>query len=147
MPVRHRKIASGLFFAWVSGLFVGGLAAEPVYTPAGYGSGESLESVGWGVGTGYSTINDDIYITVSPTFELPLLMFRVGLQVPLEVLVLDREPKTGEKVPSIRAGTYDGWDDYLKLVQYVKYGTHLYYDPDDTFNWSFHYGKLNDGWL
>ncbi|NJO83691.1 MAG: hypothetical protein HC828_13395, partial [Blastochloris sp.] len=63
------------------------------------------------------------------------------VDIPLEVLVLDREPKSGEDVPSIRAGTFDDTEDYLKMVQYVRYGTHLYYDPDDTFNWSFFYGK------
>ncbi|MCB1320956.1 MAG: hypothetical protein KDK34_11925, partial [Leptospiraceae bacterium] len=134
-------------------MFVLGLLALPsmlsaqVWVPPGYADGENLESSGWGLSTAYQEVNDDIYITVTPLIELPLWKFRVGLTVPQEVLVLDREPKTGEDVPSIRPGTFDTWEDYLKLIQYVKYGTHLFYDPDDLFNWSFHYGKMTDGWM
>lgn len=118
-----------------------------VYTPPGYGSGQNLEGLGYGLSTGFTEVNDDYYLKLAPFFELPIGRFAVGLQVPLEVLVLDREPKTGEDVPSIRAGTFDDTEDYLKMVQYVRYGTHLYYDPDDTFNWSFFYGKMYDGYL
>jgi hypothetical protein len=131
--------------AWLSA-GASGLAAQ-VYQPANYASGQNIEGNGFGLSTGYSEINDDIYLTITPLIELPLGKLRIGLQIPLEVLVLDRDPKGEEDVPSIRAGTYDEWEDYLKVIAYVRYGTHLYFDPDDDYNWSFYYGKLFDGWM
>lgn len=126
-----------------------GLAAQTgaVYQPASYGSGQNIEGTGFGLSTSYTEVNDDIYITLTPLIEFPLGKLKVGLQIPLEVLVLDRDPKGEEEVPSLRFGTYDSTDDYLKLIAYVRYGTHLYFDPDDDFNWSFYFGKLFDGWM
>lgn len=118
-----------------------------VYQPASYASGQNIEGSGFGLSTSYAEVNNDIYITITPLIEFPLGKLKVGLQIPLEVLVLDRDPKGEEDVPSLRLGTYDSTEDYLKIIAYVRYGTHLYFDPDDDFNWSFYYGKLFDGWM
>ncbi|MBX7058110.1 MAG: hypothetical protein K1X75_08575 [Leptospirales bacterium] len=120
---------------------------QNLWTPAGYGSGANLEGTGFGFSTGFKELNNDYYLEVSPFLEIPLGGFAIGLQIPLEVLVVDRDPKEEGKTPSIRAGTFDDAYDYIKLIQYVRYGTHLYFDPDDSFNWSFFYGKMTDGWL
>ncbi|MCB1165442.1 MAG: hypothetical protein KDK33_04765 [Leptospiraceae bacterium] len=142
-------------FAWysallVAGLFTTALAASPSssqYTPPGYGPGEQGEGKGWGIETGFTTIEDDYYITLKPSFELPLFWdFRIGLQIPLQVLVYDSEPKGTEDVPSIRTGTYDTWEDYSELVTYLRRGTHGKYTPGD-WNWSFFYGKMTDGYI
>ncbi len=143
---RYCTAAALLAAAGCAVLWPAGLAAQ-VYQPPGYGSGENIEGSGFGLGTGYQEINDDIYITITPLIEFPLGKFRVGLQIPLEVLVLDRDPTGEEEPPVLRAGTYDELEDYLKIIAYVRYGTHLYFDPDDAFNWSFYYGKLFDGWM
>lgn len=120
---------------------------SPYYTPSGYGPGQNLEGTGYGMGFGYKEINNDYYFELTPFVEIPIGDFAIGIQVPLEVLVYDRDPKGEEDTPSIRTGTYDDVYDYLKLIQYVRYGTHLYFDPDDAFNWSFFYGKMSDGWM
>jgi hypothetical protein len=133
-------IAAAWFFFSVT------LQAE-IYRPPGQGAGQNLEGMGFGVDTGVKNVDGDYYATITPTFELPLFGFRVGLQVPLEVLVYDREPLSGQKVPSLRPGMYKDNSDYLKLVKYVRRGTHLYYNPDDLFNWSFFYGEMTDGYI
>ncbi len=120
---------------------------EPQWRPPGYGPGQNLEGMGFGVNTGFKTIEDDYYITITPQFELPLPYdFKIGLQVPLEILVYDTEPKTAEKVPDIRTGTYDSWEDYSQLVTYIRRGTHGFYEPGE-WNWSFFYGRMYDGYI
>lgn len=130
------------------------LAAAPAvfaeeYLPPGYGAGASVEGTGFDVGVGYTEIDDDIYVTLSPVIELPFLFdIKLGLQIPLEVLVYDREPKDStKKVPSLRTGTFDETSDYLSLLKYARRGTHLYYNPGDAFNWSFFYGQMTDGYI
>ncbi len=122
------------------------LRAE-IYLPPGQGAGQNLEGNSFGVDTGLKEVDGDYYATITPTFELPLFGFRVGLQIPLEVLIYDREPKSGDKVPSLRPGMYNEDSDYQKFVKYVRKGTHLYYNPDDAFNWSFYYGEMTDGYI
>ena len=117
------------------------------YLPPGQGVGQNSEGHGFGIDSGVKDVDGDYYVTITPTFEFPILGFRIGLQVPLEVLVYDREPKTGQKVPSLRPGMYQDNSDYLKLLKYIRRGTHLYYNPDDLFNWSFYYGEMNDGYI
>ncbi|MCR9144100.1 MAG: hypothetical protein NXI24_17765 [bacterium] len=139
-------LAAGMaLMAWPSGLLQAQTGA--VYEPASYASGQNIEGSGFGISSGYTEVNNDIYITITPLVEFPLGKIKIGLQIPLEVLVLDRDPKGEEDVPSLRFGTYDSTEDYLKLIAYARYGTHLYFDPDDDFNWSFYFGKLFDGWM
>ncbi len=118
-----------------------------IYVPPGYGNGANLQGNNFGIDFGYSKIENDIYITLNPFFELPFLGFRLGLQVPLEVLVYDPEPKQTVKTPALRPGTFDSIDDYSKVIKYISYGTHLYFDPDDSFNWSMFYGQMRDGFI
>ncbi|MEQ8352728.1 MAG: hypothetical protein RH862_14665 [Leptospiraceae bacterium] len=121
--------------------------SNPQWRPPGYGPGQQVEGMGFGVNTGFKTIEDDYYITITPQFELPLPYdFRIGLQVPLEVLVYDTEPKTAEKVPDLRTGTYDSLEDYSQLITYVRKGTHGFYEPGE-WNWSFYYGRMYDGYI
>lgn len=128
-------------------LCITGTLAAQTYTPPGYGLGSSSSS-DWGASLGYTEIEGDYYVTISPSIEFPLGDFKVGLKIPLEVLVYDADPSTGEDIPSLKPGQYDTYDDVLRLVQYVSYGTHLYYDPGDLFNWSMYYGKmLGNGYL
>ena len=141
---------AGLFLALafvLSGPFGSGLQAEK-YLPPGYGSGVNVEGVGWDFDAGYKQVGEDYYITLKPLVELPFFLgMRIGLQVPLEILAVDNEPTGTQSVPSVRLGTYDTKEDYLKLIAYIRYGTHLYYNPEDTFNWSFFYGQMTDGWM
>ena len=123
------------------------LSAE-IYTPPGHGQGQNLEGMGYGIDTGVKDVDGDYYLTLTPVFEFPLgFDFRIGLQIPLEVLIYDREPTSGMKIPSLRPGMYTDSSDIAKLIRYVRRGTHLYYDPDDAFNWSFFYGEMNDGYI
>ena len=128
-------------------ILTGSLIAEPAYVPPGHGAGQNAEGTGFGFDFGYKQIGEDYYITVNPMFEFPLGKLRIGLQIPLEILAYDVAPKGDQKPPAIRKGTFDEIEDYSKLIQYVRYGTHLFYDPDDLFNWSFFYGKMNNGYI
>ncbi|MCB1139563.1 MAG: hypothetical protein KDK23_12435, partial [Leptospiraceae bacterium] len=123
-------LASVFFLSGFYGLQAG--PANNSYTPPGQGPGQNVTDFGWGIDTGFKTIEDDYYITVTPQFELPFPLYRdikFGLQVPLEILVYDTEPQTAEKVPDIRTGTYDTWEDYSQLVLYIRKGTHGHYEP------------------
>ncbi len=123
-------------------------SSSPLYTPPGYGAGQSIQGMGFGMDVGYEEIDDDIYATLTPLLELPFLFdIKIGVQIPLEVLVYDREPLQDKKVPSLRAGTFDSTEDYLKVLKYARRGTHLYYNPGDAFNWSFFYGQMTDGYI
>jgi hypothetical protein len=116
-----------------------------IYKPPGYGT--NIEGNSLGLDTGIKSINEDYYVTITPIFELPFFVFRIGLQIPLEVLVYDKEPLSAPKTPSLRPGTYNDVTDYYKIFRYITYGTHLYFNPDDAFNWSLHYGIMNDGYI
>ncbi len=118
-----------------------------IYKPPGYSLGANLEGSAYHLDFGFKTIDNDYYVTISPILELPFFGFRIGLQIPLEVLVYDREPLSAKKTPSLRTGTYNTKEDYLRLFRYITYGTHLYFNPDDSFNWSLHYGLMNDGYI
>jgi len=143
-PLRSVGLLPGvlLFFAHLSPI-----RAE-VFTPRGYEEGQKLENLGWGMDLSFTKISEDYYISVTPRLETPFFFdMAIAFQIPLDFLVLDREPKSGQKVPSLREGTYDTKEDYFKTIRYIKKGTHLYYDPDDLFNWSFYYGHLTDGYI
>ncbi|HNE23603.1 MAG TPA: hypothetical protein PKN93_18235, partial [Leptospiraceae bacterium] len=119
-----------------------------LYTPPGYGAGQSVQGMGFGLDLGYETVDDDIYVTVAPLLELPFFFdIKLGVQIPLEVLAYDRDPKSGKKTGSLRTGTFDDTSDYIKVIKYARRGTHLYYNPGDAFNWSFFYGQMTDGYI
>ncbi len=141
-------LLAGLALVLVSISF-SGLAAQK-YLPPGYGASSNIEGTGWGFDAGYQEIDGDYYITLEPTIEMPFPFWpklRFGLQIPLEILAIDNEPKGTKKPPTIRKGTYDEIEDWTKIIKYVRYGTHLYFNPDDSFNWSFYYGKMTDGYI
>ena len=130
----------------ICAIWISALGAEK-YLPPGYGPGQAADSGGFAVDVGYKQVAEDYYLTLKPAFEFGFWDFRVGLQLPLEVLAYDAEPKGEQKVPSIRRGTYDDTSDYAKVIRYVAHGKHLYFNPDDLFNWSFHFGEMHDGYI
>lgn len=137
-----------VFYNFLLIFFVFVLQIYPeIYRPPGYGAGSNIENNVYGFDIGFKSIEGDYYLTLNPVFEFPIFGFRIGLQIPLEVLIYDKEPLTAEKTPSLRPGTYDDKTDYFKIIRYISYGTHLYFDPDDTFNWSLYYGIMTDGYI
>ncbi|MFN3604314.1 MAG: hypothetical protein ACK4UJ_06370 [Leptonema sp. (in: bacteria)] len=137
------------FKQWISilMLLLGGNLYAEIYKPPGYGYGSSLEGNAFSFDIGYKSLNEDYYLTLNPTLELPFFGLRIGLQIPLEVLIYDKEPLSAQKTPSLRKGMYESQEDYFRIFRYITYGTHLYFDPDDSFNWSLHYGIMNDGYI
>lgn len=127
-------------------LIVTSLPAQ-VYQPPNYAFASHLQGTSYTLDMGFKEYNRDYYVVMNPLLHIPLFGLRVGLQIPLEILIYDREPKTASRVPSLRPGIYDKTDDYFKFIKYISYGTHLYYDPEDTFNWSLYYGVLTDGYI
>lgn len=118
-----------------------------VYKPPNYAFGSNLEGTSFSFDLGFREIDGDYFVMFNPILQFPFMGFRVGLQIPLEILVYDKEPKRASRVPSLRPGTFDEKEDYLKMVKYIAYGTHLYFDPEDSFNWSLHYGMMTDGYI
>ncbi len=121
-------------------------SGDPMYTPPGYGLGYK-EGFSFSVGTSVKEVNDDYYVDVVPRIGMPLFAFRVGLQFPMEVLVLDREPTTGEEIPSVKQGTYEQPEDAAQFINYIAYGDFQHFDPEDAFNWSFFVGQMTNGSL
>lgn len=121
-------------------------SGDPMYTPPGYGVGYK-EGYSFSVGTSVKEVADDYYVDVVPRIGMPLFAFRVGLQFPVEVLVLDRDPTTGEDVPSVKQGTYEQPEDAAQFINYIAYGTFQHFDPEDSFNWSFFVGQMTNGYL
>ncbi len=136
-----KKIILIFFLSIPYGLF------SQVYRPPNYGMGAGLEGNHFSIDTGIKSIEGDYYLTLNPIIEIPLFRLRLGVQIPLEILVYDKEPKIAQKTPSLRPGTFDDQDDYFKIIRYISYGTHLYFDPDDVFNWSLFYGMMTDGYI
>jgi len=96
---------------------------------------------------GFKKVDNDYYLEVIPRIQFELFSLRIGLQGPFEILAYDKKPKQEQKAGTLREGTYDSKEDYFKVIQYIAYGTHLFYDPDDLFNWSFHYGFMTNGYI
>lgn len=122
------------------------LSAE-IYTPPGYSQGQSLGKNGYGIDAGIMTLAEDYYFVLTPSVAFSFWKIGIGLQIPLEILAYDRDPKGDKKTGSIREGSYDSVEDLAKLVTYVRYGTHGYFDPDKLFNWSVYLGRMNNGYL
>ena len=135
-----------LWILFLAALPAGGLYAE-IFVPAGYGQGQNLEGTGYGLDLGAKELEEDYYFYINPSVHFPLWGFRIGLQAPMEFLVWDRDPVEDPTAVTLRKGMYDDNYDYLRFISYIRYGSHLYYDPDDLFNWSFYIGQMNDGYI
>ena len=141
-----RYIISAIFIPSIF-LLVSSETSAETYTPPGYSAGYRAEGWGWDIDLGMKQYEDDYYLAITPRIQLELFKLRIGIQVPLEILAQDRDPKLDQKTGTLRKGTYDSKDDFAKIISYVAYGTHLFYDPDDLFDWSFHYGYMTDGYI
>ncbi len=130
----------------MSALISESLSAE-IYTPPGYSEGQSLGGSGFGLDMGILTLEDDYYLTLRPSLSFSIWRLGIGLQVPLELLLYDSDPKGTLSVGDLREGTYDSKEDFIKIIDYVRYGTHNFYDPDALFSWSVYFGKMNDGYI
>ncbi|MDH5656158.1 MAG: hypothetical protein OEZ34_09635 [Spirochaetia bacterium] len=105
------------------------------------------EGWNWEMDLGLKQYDEDYYLQINPLIQFELFSLRVGLQLPLEILAYDKDPKSDQKEGSLRTGTFNSKEDYIKVIKYIGYGSHLYFDPDDLFNWSFHYGFMTNGYI
>lgn len=141
-PVKRLYIILFMLFA----LPATGIYGE-VFVPAGYGQGENVEGTGWSLEMGLKDVEEDYYFFVTPIVHFPVYNIRFGLQLPLEFLIWDRDPAEDNTAVSLRDGMYDDTSDALRFINYIRYGTHNYYDPDDDFNFSFFIGSMTDGYI
>ena len=121
-------------------------SGDPLYTPPGYGVGFK-EGYSFSMGTSIKEVNDDYYVDVVPRVGMPFFGLRVGFQFPLEVLVLDRDPSTGEDVPSVKQDSYEQPEDAAQFINFIAKGTFQHFDPEDDYNWSFYVGQMTNGYL
>jgi len=71
----------------------------------------------------FRTIGEDSFITIAPRMELGFGDFGLGLQVPLAIRVIDKDPKaTNDYLGRIRREDWDEVQDYFKIIRYARYG-------------------------
>ncbi|MCE9500363.1 MAG: hypothetical protein K8R21_07685 [Leptospira sp.] len=96
---------------------------------------------------GVNKYDGDYYAYIAPAFNFNFGTFGINLGVPLNVLLLDRAPKTpGSKAGQIRKIDYDQKSDYLRFINYAWYGTYGEYKPGET-TYSAYVGKIFNGYI
>jgi hypothetical protein len=87
---------------------------------------EAQEGVSGSAGAGlmFGQLGDeDYFLQVSPRFDLNLGPVGLGLQVPLNLRVWDRDPQNDDDIAGIiRPEDWDEFSDYLKVIRYLRYG-------------------------
>ncbi|MCB1143968.1 MAG: hypothetical protein H7A24_09715 [Leptospiraceae bacterium] len=100
-----------------------------------------------GLDFGINKYDSDYYLYVNPTFNLNFTDWGIGFQIPLNLLLLDKEPKmTNSSVGMLRPGDYDSKLDYQKILNYIYFGTYGIYKPEEI-TYSIYIGKLFDGYI
>lgn len=143
----HRSLSGVLVFLGLLTFTHPVFAEDEVYTPPGYESGYNIEGSRWGLVMGFKQVEEDYYWTVVPRFSFSFWDVGIGLQFPVDFLLYDRDPKSGDPAGTVRHATYDTQEDFAKIVRYIRYGQHLYYDPEDLFNFSFYIGAMGNGYI
>ena len=109
-----------------------------------------------GVGLGVSRIDNIIYALVEPRFDLHMMGFGLGLQVPLNLEVynthLDPNAPPGtikfigtQNFGHLRTEDYTTARDYARVLQYLTYGKkedHLYVDIGQIYAQSLGHGEI-----
>jgi hypothetical protein len=76
-----------------------------------------------GAQIGFSQINEDYYLQLQLRTGLNLGKVGLGIQVPLNLRVIDKDPKNDKDFYGlIRYEDWNEWTKFLKVIRYVRYG-------------------------
>ncbi len=132
-----------LFFTLAHGLY--SQVNSPPYIPPGYQVKPKTDMFSYDAGI--NQYNKDTFLYINPTFNFNTSNWGIGFQLPLNLLLLDKEPKfENSKVGMLRPGDYDGKTDYQRLLNYVWLGNYGYYEPTKI-TYSVYLGKMFDGYI
>lgn len=118
---------------------------SPPYLPPGMSQRPSASLFDYDAGI--NQFNKDTFLYVNPSFNFNTSSWGLGLQLPLNILLLDKEPKfENSRLGMLRPGDYDSKSDYQRVLNYVWYGDYGYYEPN-KYTYSFYMGKMFDGYI
>jgi len=111
-------------------IFVASTASAQLGPIPGEERFDALESAGEGTsGSAGAALmfgqlgGEDYFLLISPRFDLNLGPVGLGLQVPLNLRVWDKDPQNDDDfLGIIRKEDWDEFSDYLKIIRYVRYG-------------------------
>jgi hypothetical protein len=76
-----------------------------------------------GAGLGFGQINEDYFVQLNIKTELNLGPVGLGLQIPLNLRVIDRDPKNhGDYYGLVRKEDWDQKSEYLRVIRYIRLG-------------------------
>ena len=76
-----------------------------------------------GAGLMFGQLEEDYFVLVSPRFDLNVGPVGLGLQVPLNLRVIDNDPPNDDDIGGLlREEDWDEPSDFLKIIRYVRYG-------------------------
>ena len=94
---------------------------SPPYIPPGYQIKPKTDLFSYDAGI--NQYNKDTFLYINPTFNFTSSNWGLGFQLPLNILMLDKDPKyDNSKLGMLRPGDYDSKTDYQRLLNYVWLG-------------------------
>lgn len=76
-----------------------------------------------GAEIGFQQIDEDFFVTITPRLDINLGKIGFGLQVPLNLRVVDRDPEQDQDYGGIiRREDWDEPSEYLRALRYFRYG-------------------------
>ncbi len=141
----YRKAFGFIFIVTLFFIFSLQLDAQ-VWAPPGYNTRPNQDFFSYDLGV--NKYDNDYYLYVAPSFNFNLFgALGISLTVPLNLLMYDKDPKMeGSKTGKLRPTDYDEKSDYLRLINYVWYGTFGEYKPGEL-TYSIYAGKIYDAYL
>lgn len=83
----------------------------------------SEDSTTLGAGLGFRKIDEDFFLQIAPTFDINLGAVGLGVHVPLNLRIIDQEPKNDRDFGGvIRREDWDEPAEFLKAIRYVRMG-------------------------
>jgi len=133
-----------LFFFFLPSIIYSQVNSPP-YIPPGYQIKPKTDLFSYDAGI--NQYNKDTFLYINPTFNFTSSNWGLGFQLPLNILMLDKDPKyDNSKLGMLRPGDYDSKTDYQRLLNYVWLGNYGYYEPTKV-TYSVYLGKMFDGYI
>ncbi len=86
-------------------------------------AGAADENMTLGAGLGFAKLDEDFFVQISPTFDINLGTIGIGLNIPLNLRVIDQDPKsTNDFGGIIRREDWDQPAEFLKAIRYFRWG-------------------------
>jgi hypothetical protein len=137
-----------LVFLAIFSPFINSLNAQvnsPPYMPPGANTKPNMDT--FGLDLGINNYDKDYYLYVNPTFNFNFDKWGIGFQVPLNLLLIDKDPKVeNSRIGLPRAIDYNTKSDYQRILNYIYFGNYGIYNPNEI-TYSIYIGKMFDGYI